>query len=258
MPSRMGGTQIELPPEMIGVGAKGCGWADQCDVLLALIGHGWIDAMDPKSGRSRLSNPDDFVRIEIRKALGGLTRRSGSGDPTCALANRKRFRRSASLIKASQLPTQLTRIDLIARRHGGGELLGKSLQFSLCRDHCDAKLVGINGPPCRRRRLPLVRRAEDQSRRIIPHRHPGMAIREGVPVGRPVTDRASPAGNVAEICATARLDQPPGTAVQGDASEQRHALEVDGKSGFGQIPEDHLQHSPKDCGIGEFPRRNVP
>jgi len=45
------------------------GWVDQCDVLLALIGHGWIDATDPKSGQRRLANPRDFVRIEIRKAL---------------------------------------------------------------------------------------------------------------------------------------------------------------------------------------------
>jgi TIR domain len=42
---------------------------DQCDILLALIGPGWIDARDPKSGRSKLENPNDFVRLEINKAL---------------------------------------------------------------------------------------------------------------------------------------------------------------------------------------------
>jgi hypothetical protein len=47
------------------------GWVDQCDIMLALIGAGWADATDPKTGRRRLENPNDFVRIEIRK---GLTR----------------------------------------------------------------------------------------------------------------------------------------------------------------------------------------
>lgn len=45
------------------------GWVDECDILLALIGSGWIDAMDPKTARRRLENPNDFVRIEVRKAL---------------------------------------------------------------------------------------------------------------------------------------------------------------------------------------------
>ena len=44
-------------------------WVDQCEVLLALIGPGWIDVTDPASGRRRLENPSDFVRIEIGEAL---------------------------------------------------------------------------------------------------------------------------------------------------------------------------------------------
>jgi hypothetical protein len=40
----------------------------QCDVLLAVIGKGWISAADATSAR-RLDNPDDFVRIEIESAL---------------------------------------------------------------------------------------------------------------------------------------------------------------------------------------------
>jgi uncharacterized protein (DUF2252 family) len=44
-------------------------WVNQCEVLLALIGPGWIDASDPKTNRRRLDNPSDFVRVEIGEAL---------------------------------------------------------------------------------------------------------------------------------------------------------------------------------------------
>jgi len=44
-------------------------WVNQCEVLLALIGPGWIDAGDPKTKGRRLDNPSDFVRIEIGEAL---------------------------------------------------------------------------------------------------------------------------------------------------------------------------------------------
>ena len=39
-----------------------------CDVMLALIGRDWVDGKD-KSGRRRLDNPGDFVRMEISAAL---------------------------------------------------------------------------------------------------------------------------------------------------------------------------------------------
>lgn len=45
------------------------GWVNECDVLLALIGPGWVGAADPRSGQPRLMNPGDFVRIEIAEAL---------------------------------------------------------------------------------------------------------------------------------------------------------------------------------------------
>jgi uncharacterized protein (DUF2252 family) len=45
------------------------GWVNQCEVLLALIGPGWINARDPKTKRRRLDNPSDFVRVEIGEAL---------------------------------------------------------------------------------------------------------------------------------------------------------------------------------------------
>ena len=40
----------------------------KCDVLLAVIGLGWLEARDEK-GHRRLDNPDDFVRLEIGTAL---------------------------------------------------------------------------------------------------------------------------------------------------------------------------------------------
>jgi hypothetical protein len=40
----------------------------QCDVLLAVIGPGWLDTRDA-TGARRLDNPKDFVRIEIEAAL---------------------------------------------------------------------------------------------------------------------------------------------------------------------------------------------
>jgi formylglycine-generating enzyme required for sulfatase activity len=40
----------------------------QCDVLISIIGRGWVDARD-ETGARRLDNPADFVRIEIEAAL---------------------------------------------------------------------------------------------------------------------------------------------------------------------------------------------
>ena len=39
-----------------------------CDVLIAVIGKGWLTSCD-QEGKRRLDNPDDFVRIEIATAL---------------------------------------------------------------------------------------------------------------------------------------------------------------------------------------------
>lgn len=39
-----------------------------CDVVIALIGRGWVNATDAK-GQRRLEDPDDFVRLELESAL---------------------------------------------------------------------------------------------------------------------------------------------------------------------------------------------
>jgi hypothetical protein len=44
-------------------------WVRECDILLALIGTGWLVATNPKTGMRRLDNELDFVRVEIREAL---------------------------------------------------------------------------------------------------------------------------------------------------------------------------------------------
>jgi hypothetical protein len=40
----------------------------ECDIVLAVIGKGWLEARD-SVGKRRLDDPDDFVRIEITSAL---------------------------------------------------------------------------------------------------------------------------------------------------------------------------------------------
>jgi hypothetical protein len=39
-----------------------------CDILLALVGDRWLNAKD-STGQTRLSNPDDWVRLEVATAL---------------------------------------------------------------------------------------------------------------------------------------------------------------------------------------------
>ena len=40
-----------------------------CAVMLAIIGPGWLEATDAETGARRLDNPEDWVRLEIERAL---------------------------------------------------------------------------------------------------------------------------------------------------------------------------------------------
>ena len=44
-------------------------WVSKCDILIALIGHRWIDASDVDGTGRRLDNTEDLVRLELRKGL---------------------------------------------------------------------------------------------------------------------------------------------------------------------------------------------
>jgi TIR domain len=44
-----------------------------CEVVLVLIGKGWLDARDAH-GRQRLDDPKDWVRLEVEQALEGKRR----------------------------------------------------------------------------------------------------------------------------------------------------------------------------------------
>jgi hypothetical protein len=47
-------------------------WVASCDILIAVIGKDWLDAVHergPNAGRRRLEDPTDFVRIEVSAAL---------------------------------------------------------------------------------------------------------------------------------------------------------------------------------------------
>ena len=45
------------------------GWVDRCDIMLALIGAGWADAVDPETGRRRLENPMTSFASKFARVL---------------------------------------------------------------------------------------------------------------------------------------------------------------------------------------------
>jgi hypothetical protein len=58
---------IEIPPGA-DFGEYITSLVDKCNVVLAIIGPGWLDARD-REGERRLDDPDDWVRLEIERAL---------------------------------------------------------------------------------------------------------------------------------------------------------------------------------------------
>ena len=71
----------------------------KCDVLLAMIGPGWLDAHD-ENGNRRLENANDFVRIEVGAALK-------RGIPVIPI-----LLEGTQVPKASQLPDDLKELAL--------------------------------------------------------------------------------------------------------------------------------------------------
>jgi hypothetical protein len=58
---------IEIPPGA-DFGEYITSLVDKCNVVLAIIGPGWLDARN-REGERRLDNPQDWVRLEIERAL---------------------------------------------------------------------------------------------------------------------------------------------------------------------------------------------
>jgi TIR domain-containing protein len=58
---------IEIPPGA-DFGEYITSLVDRCNVVLAIIGPGWLDARD-REGERRLDDPQDWVRLEIERAL---------------------------------------------------------------------------------------------------------------------------------------------------------------------------------------------
>lgn len=122
-----------------------------CDVLIALIGRGWLQATDA-GGRRRLDDPDDFVRREIESALteGVVV------VPTCV--------QGAQIPRAEDLPPSLA---ALTRRQGfhlsdmgwqdDVRRLIRRLE-SVEREESERPVAAAAGPaPARRRRRPGVR-----------------------------------------------------------------------------------------------------
>ena len=69
---RLGRDHVFVDVDSIDIGAPFAtvikDWISRCDVLLAVIGRGWLTATDDEGAR-RLENPGDYVRLELEAAL---------------------------------------------------------------------------------------------------------------------------------------------------------------------------------------------
>jgi YVTN family beta-propeller protein len=70
--AHLGKDQVFLDVDNIDIGARFAkvvgDWVGRCDVLLAVIGRGWLTATDDE-GKRRLDDPRDYVRLEIEAGL---------------------------------------------------------------------------------------------------------------------------------------------------------------------------------------------
>ena len=74
---RFGKDHVFLDVDSIEIGANFVRvvgeWVGRCDVLLVVIGRGWLGVTDDEGGR-RLDDPRDYVRLEIEAGLDRDTR----------------------------------------------------------------------------------------------------------------------------------------------------------------------------------------
>jgi TIR domain len=103
---RYGGSNVFMDIDTIGVGADFTQVIEQavgsCDALIALVGPEWATVTD-ETGRRRLDDPRDFVRLELETALAGDV----PVVPVCV--------RGASFPSAEELPSSIAPL---ARRQG--------------------------------------------------------------------------------------------------------------------------------------------
>jgi hypothetical protein len=104
--ARFGRTNVFMDVDTIELGLDFAEVIDQslsrCRIMVVVIGKDWLKVTD-EEGESRLSNPDDYVRMEIEKALKSRTRVI----PVLV--------EGAAVPKSSQLPESLASL---SRRNG--------------------------------------------------------------------------------------------------------------------------------------------
>ncbi|MCK6449519.1 MAG: toll/interleukin-1 receptor domain-containing protein [Alphaproteobacteria bacterium] len=150
---------LEIPPEHLFMDvdaiAPGVDFVDEidrkvraCDVMLAIIGRGWLDAAD-KEGRRRLDDAADFVRLEIAMAL-----RHGVNVVPILVDG-------ARMPAAEDLPEELralARRNAVELSHQRFAAEAKSLAQALVKSHAEAKARAAAAEAAARPRLLSSRR----------------------------------------------------------------------------------------------------
>ena len=137
----------------------------KCDVLLAVIGPGWLDAHDEK-GHRRLDNPDDFVRIEIGTALK-------RGIPVIPI-----LLEGTRVPKADQLPDDLKELAL---RNG---LDVRHASFS---DDMERLIRGLKGAQAQQEHVSCARGSYELFRPAAASRRNGVGRRNSVYQNQAIT-----------------------------------------------------------------------